>query len=106
MEKVALTPKVLSQVTKLSKLLLQKGYFSYLENAQTYANNLVDFIYSIPTQKHYITKQPRFGRYYCRYKANKHTTYYIAFDTDGTRYLIKNITTNHTADYARYIKGI
>ena len=26
------------------------------------------------------TNHPRYGRYYCRYKANAQTTYYLTFD--------------------------
>lgn len=106
MEKIALTESVFNQVAKLASTLLRKGYFSYSVDAQAYVNNLVDFIYTIPSQKHYQTKRHKYGHYYCRYKPNNHTAYYITFDTDGTRYIVKNIISSHTPQYPRYIKGM
>ena len=52
------------------------------------------------------TKHPRYGRYYCRYKANAQTTYYLTFDVVQDFYFIKNIISNHTKLYPLYIKGI
>jgi hypothetical protein len=103
---VILTPFVAKQTKSLADLLFAKGYFSWVDDAENYVLALVDFIYSIPSQKHYRTKHPKYGHWYCRYKPNKHTTYYITFDTDGQRYLIKNIISSHTPQYPRYIKGI
>ena len=106
MEEIIIHGTALMRINGIYDALLAKGYFSYEENAADYTNAIYNFILSIPTQKHYHTKRPGHGRYYARYKANSHTTYYITFDTDGQRYLIKNIFSNHQPQYPRYIKGI
>ena len=90
---------------RLAYILLAKQYFSFKKDALKYADDLKNFVYSIPAQKHYTTKLPKYGKFYARYKPNKHTTYYITFDKIDEKYLIKNIITNHTPQYPRYIKG-
>ncbi|TAD82527.1 MAG: hypothetical protein EAY75_16300 [Bacteroidetes bacterium] len=89
MEKVIILPSVADIINTLAAKLFYKNYFSFLENAIQYANNLKGFIYSIPTQKHYQTKRPKYGKLYARYKPNSHTTYSITFDTNGETYLVK-----------------
>lgn len=103
MEQIIVEEGVRDKLNALVDILLDKEYFSYLENAEAYANRIYDFIYSIPTLKHKPTKRPEHGIYYCAYKANANTTYYITFDIVADHYLIKNILSNHTKEYAEYI---
>jgi len=106
LEKIIFSEYAAAKIDNLSDILLSKGYFSFLEDSINYVNDLESFIFSIPHQKHYLTKRHKYGRYYCRYKPNKHTTYYITFDTMNDVYLVKNINSSHTPQYPRYIKGI
>ena len=105
MEQIAFTAFAYRRLSGMTAMLLAKNYFSFLADADAYVNTLVDFIYTIPGQKHRATVLPKYGKFYARYKPNKHTTYYITFDKIDEKYLIKNIITNHTPQYPRYIKG-
>ena len=90
----------------LIDILIEDDYFSFLENAISYLIEIYDFIYSIPTQRKKPTHRNRYGNWYCAFKINKHTTWYISFNVEGEEYNITYITNNHTADYPRYIRGI
>lgn len=106
MGQVTVTAFVAEQTQKLATKLYLKNYFSYKEDAEAYVKRLKLFMESIPTQRHYPTKLPKYGKFYARYKPNKHTTYYITFDKQNDQFLIKNIISNHTPQYPRYIKGL
>ena len=85
-------------------MLIKKGYFHIFENAEQYVNNIYNFIQTIPAQQHYPVQNSRHGKYYSRYKANMHTTYYIVFDIMDEVYYVSNIFNNHSRDYNIYIK--
>src|SRR5437867_218966 len=89
----------------LADILYYRGYFGFKQDAQNYVNGIYDFIATIPQQKHYKTKTKKYGAYYCRYKPNRKvkTTYYITFDKEPDLYLVKNIISNHTTEYSKYI---
>jgi hypothetical protein len=89
MEQVAFTAFAYRRLSGMTAMLLAKNYFSFLADADAYVNTLVDFIYTIPGQKHRATVLPKYGKFYARYKQNKHTTYYITFDKIDEKYLIK-----------------
>ena len=106
MAKVVITPAVVSGLDSLLILLFEKGYFSFKENAIQYVDDLYNFILSIPSLRKRPTKSKKFGAWYCRFKPNKHTTWYVTFDVVADVYLIKRIINNHTRDYPAFIKGI
>ena len=106
MEQIILEHTVIIKLNALIDILIDKEYFSYLENAETYVHKLYDFIDTIPSQPRRRTKLPRYGQYYCRYKANAQTSYYITFDVVQDYYFIKNIISSHTRQYPVYIKGL
>ncbi|MEO7309717.1 MAG: hypothetical protein ABIX01_04920 [Chitinophagaceae bacterium] len=106
MEEVIILPSLLAKMNDLVDILFNEEYFALKENAVKYVTALIDFAYTIPIRQHYRTIQPKYGQWYCRYQPNKHTTWYITFDTDGTIYLVKNIINNHTKDYPTFIKGM
>ncbi len=106
MEKVIISPIVVDKLKSLILVLFEKEYFGYMETALIYVDNIYDFILSIPSQKKKRTKKSKFGTWYCSYKANRKTTYFITFDYERDVYLIKNITNNHSPDYPSFIKGI
>lgn len=106
MEQIIIDASVENKLYSLAEALYYKEYFSYWENVEDYVNNIVDFIYTIPNQPRRRTKHPKLGKYYCRYKANAQTSYYITFDVVEDFYFIKNIISNHTKEYPIYIKGL
>ena len=105
MEKIILLPQLIEKIERLTVILFDKEYFSYPEDAIAYTDAIYDFIYTIPGNLRRRTKHPRYGLYYCRYKANTQTTYYITFDVIQGYYFIKNIISNHTKEYPLYIRG-
>lgn len=106
MEQIIIFEKVRTQLRNISKKLHSKKYFGTLALSDAYVLTLIDFINDIPTATHRRTKNPKHGAYYCTYKHNSKTSWYISFDIEGDLYNIKNITNNHSADYPKYIRGI
>ena len=105
-KKIKLTDPLINKLNSLVDILYYKEYFGFRDSAKDYVNAIYDFIYTIPTLKHRQTKNKKHGGYYCRYKPNKNTTWYITFDIEDDLYLIKDITNNHSKDYPRFIAGI
>ncbi|MEO7312661.1 MAG: hypothetical protein ABIX01_19905 [Chitinophagaceae bacterium] len=103
MEKIIYTPRAKKKIEQLFTALLKKGYFFEVENALDYIANIDKAISNISDATHHKTKNPYFGKWYIKYKANRKTTWYIFFDKDNEGYLIKNIINNHTNDNPRYI---
>jgi hemerythrin-like domain-containing protein len=99
-------PLVTRKQVALLKELIEKGYFSTDKAALSYAQNIRDFIYSLPDKAHHKTKDNSQGQYYASYKANKHTTWYVLFDITKDHYQIRNIINNHTPDYPKFIAGL
>ncbi len=106
MEKVIISPFVVNKLESLILVLFENEYFGFMESAMDYVDNIYDFILSIPSEKKKRTKKSKFGNWYCSYKANRKTTYFITFDYERGIYLIKNITNNHSSDYPSFIKSI
>jgi len=86
--------------------LYKAEYFGFRESAIDYSNKILDFIYTIPTLKKKPTKRNKYGNWYCAYKYNSKTTWYITFDVEDNIYLVTHITNNHTTDYPKYIRGL
>ena len=106
MEKVILLAEAEEMLQDLIFILFKEKYFSFLQNSLEYVDLIYDFIYTVPTQRKKATHRNRYGNWYCAFKINKHTTWYISFNVEGDEYNITHITNNHTADYPRYIRGI
>ncbi len=106
MEEIILLPEVISKLNQLVNILYEKEYFGFIDSAFNYANNIYDFIYTIPQQRYKLTANKKLGTYYCSFKANRNTTWYITFDKQDNRYLIQDISNNHSADYAYFIATI
>lgn len=106
MEQVILMPFADNKLMDLVDILYEDEYFGFRADAKKYVDNIYEFIYSIPTQRRKKTKHNKYGAWYCQYKSNRQTTYYICFDMEDDVYLIKNITNNHSKDYPDFIKGI
>ncbi len=79
-------------------ILFKNDYFSYLENAESYKNDIVDFvennIKNFPSKKT-PAKLENFGSNYIFYKSNARTTWFVFFEQQGSHYLITHIINNH-----------
>ena len=105
MEKVKILNSVRLEIDDYITLFYDEEYFGFLESSEEYVNKIYDFIYTIPTLRRKQTHNKRYGAYYCSYKANANTTWYIVFDIDDNDYLVRFITDNHSREYAVYIGG-
>jgi hypothetical protein len=102
---VIIKPEVVDYLTELINVLYKEEYFGFFESSLEYVDKIIDFIFEIPQAKPKLTKKNRFGNYYCTYKPNKNTSWYIVFDVEDNIYLVKLITNNHSSYYPIYIKG-
>jgi len=103
-------PEVLEYLDSLVDILFEKSYFSYVEDALDYVDELR---YDIKTKLHTKLHKPapkRFDIYgkdmeYAVFKKNRQTTWYVFFtkylEKGEEIYLIRHIENNHTA--AQYL---
>jgi hypothetical protein len=105
MEKVVITGFAIDKLETLIDTLYEKGYFGFYTEAQHVVSKIIDFIYTVPVQRKRPTINSKYGKFYCRYKANDNTTYYVCFDAVDELYIVKNIINNHTWEYPYYIKS-
>ena len=106
MEEVIILPELEDKLFDLVTILYKENYFSFLESSLSYVDNIVNFIYTIPTLQFKEAANKKFGKYYCSYKANRNTTWYITFDKQDERFIIQYITNNHTEEYPYFISKI
>ena len=100
MEKVKILykPEVEDFFVDLVLLLFREDYFSYLENAESYKNNIIDFVEnSITTFPSHKTplKLIDFGSNYIFYKSNSRTTWFVFFEKHKSNYLVTHVINNH-----------
>jgi hypothetical protein len=105
-EKVIILPVVYDYLFDLIKTLYDKEYFAFEDSTKNYVNGIVDFMYTLPDLKAKVASKDKFGKYYCTFKANNNTSWYIVFDVEDNVYLIKFITNNHSHYYPTYIRGL
>jgi hypothetical protein len=74
MEKIILDDLVKIKLKELTSILFEEEYFGFVLDAENYVNNIIDFIFTIPTLKHKRTSYTKYGSYYCKYKHNHKTT--------------------------------
>ncbi len=106
MEEVILLPAARDKLENLAGILFNQNYFAIEKNALNYVDAIYDFIYSIPQRQRYATNNHRYGAWFCRYKPNRHTTWYITFDTDDKKWLVRNLFNNHTSGYATFLRNL
>ena len=106
MEEVIILPELEDKLFNMVSLFYEEEYFGFLVSALAYIDNIVNFIYSIPTLRYKETANNKFGEYYCSYKANRNTTWYITFDKQDDRFIVQYITNNHTEEYPYFISKI
>jgi hypothetical protein len=102
--KIAFDPMVLDYLDELAFQLYKNEYFGFYETACEYVDKMVDDIISnIHLKPH--KKAPQvftkygYGMSYFTYQPNKQTTWYIFFNENNNRYLIRFITNNHVSGH-------
>jgi hypothetical protein len=104
-QKVIIKPEVVDFLADLMNVLYKEEYFGFFESSLDYVDKIIEFINQIPTLKYKSTIKKDFGKYYCTYKANKKTSWYVLFDIETDIYLVKLITNNHSSKYPIYVNG-
>ena len=96
---------------ELEIVLLEKGYFSFKENADKY---VADLFYDIETNLPRLRHKPapkyydKYGKdiYYSAFRKNRRTTWYAFFtkyeENEETIYLVLYIGNNHTEAHHLY----
>ena len=105
MAKITVTPEVQHQLHDLLEVLVNKHYFSFLENAEAYVDALVDFMHTIPNQQIKATNST-YAQWYCSFRPNKQTQWFMLFDIDDDHYIIKKIFNSYSKDYPELIRSI
>ncbi len=102
--KVAYHPLVIDYLEQLTFELYKKEYFGFYKSACEYVDKMIDYISSnIHDRPHH--KAPSFFESYGKnmlfitYLPNKQTTWYILFNVNDNRYLVRYITNNHVAGH-------
>jgi len=98
LEKIIFEKAVLEYFDDLVYSLFKKGYFSFAESAQQYADDIAGFVISnISTFPHKKTPKPLqyLGSNYIFYNNSSRTTWYIFFEKRDQNYLITGMTNNH-----------
>ena len=101
-EKIVIVKQdVVDYLDNLAMILFVENYFRFLESAENYVDEIFDFVLTVPSQVSYdITNEKSiyYGKNlkYCRYRANKKTTWFIYFERRDCRYIVKHIENSHT----------
>lgn len=102
--KVAFHPLVIDYLEELTFKLYEKDYFGFYDAACEYVDKMVDDISSNIHIKAHQKAPAYFNKYgknmfYISYQPNEQTTWYIFFNVNDDRYLIRYITNNHTSGH-------
>ena len=84
---------------ELVYLLFQNEYFGFEEDAKYYVDKITFFIeenISVYPSKNSPEEFKKYGEKFMLYKANAQTSWYIFFDQNEHKFLIRFITNNHT----------
>ena len=104
--KVLFLPEIREYLKELSYLLYEKHYFSFLDSAENYMEEL---IFNVETTLHVRQKRnapPHFNKYgkdmyYSSFRKNKNTEWYVFFNVyqeqGETIYLVRFISNNHVS---------
>lgn len=102
--KVAYHPQVIDFLEQLTFTLYEEQYFGFYETACEYVDKMIDYISNnIHIRRH--CKAPSYFESYGKnmlfitYQPNKQTTWYILFNINNNRYLVRYITNNHVSGH-------
>jgi len=102
--KVVVLPKVRQYIYELSYILYKKDYFSYLDTAEEYFEELFEDINTtLPNRQKRCAPEyfERYGKnmFYATFRKSKRTQWYVFFsiyeENDELIYLVRYITNNH-----------
>jgi hypothetical protein len=102
--KVLVIPKVRQYLYELSFILYKNNYFSYLDTAEKYVEELFEDIKTtLPNRQKYNAPKyfELYGKdmFYSIFRKNKHTQWYVFFsiyeDKGELIYLVRYISNNH-----------
>ncbi len=82
-------------------ILYNENYFGFIENAESYVDEIYDSTKAYILLKQYKKspeKLKKHGNFYVTFKVNKKTTWYIFFNKKDNKYLVKYITNNHNKE--------
>lgn len=102
---IIILPEVRFFLAELAMELLAEDYFSFLGSAELMVNDIVDFIYQLPTVAHFELP-PKAEKHFSKYGKNlqyaffkrtssRQTTWYVFFMRKEGRYIVCYITNNH-----------
>jgi len=102
--KIAYHPLVIDFLEQLTFALYEKGYLGFYDSACDYVDKMVDYISDNIHVDRYKKAPPCFNSYgknmlYITYQPNNQTTWYIFFNVNDNRYLIRYITNNHVSGH-------
>ena len=109
--RIIFLPEALEYFNELTTILYQNEYFGFEESALNYVDELID---EINNSLHLRIKNPapvpfeKFGKglFYCSFRKNKHTTWYVFFTQyqikDERVYLVRHISNDHEIS-SRYL---
>jgi len=102
--KVAYHPLVIDFLEQLTFALYEEQYFGFYETACDYVDKMIDYVSSnIHKSQHH--KAPTYFNSHAKnmlfitYQPNKQTTWYIFFNINDNRYLVRYITNNHVSGH-------
>lgn len=105
MEKVIVYSQEAEKYLKeLIDVLFENEYFSFRDDAIEYVLKIRDYVrqnIAYPAKETPIKFRDH-GEKYMFYKANANTTWYIFFNQDEQRFVVKFITNNHTNFIANF----
>lgn len=105
MAEVIYSDAVENKLKQLILTLYEEEYFGFIEDAESYVHKIYDFIDTVPVQKRKLCQNAAHGKWYCRYQHNRKTFWFILFDTDGKTFFIRDLISNHSAEYPQFISG-
>lgn len=102
MKRIVLSHEFIEELDELFDILIERGFFSYDENALKYIDDIERFIAS---SIHTYPKREvpsLFAKYgkdlkYIAYKKNTRTTWYILFEETDSTFFVRHITNNHVS---------
>jgi len=100
MKEIRFHKNALNFLEELSMILIEENYFSFVEAADKYIEDIVNFILTNINNFPHKKAPEFFSKYgkdllYIFYNRNKNTTWYIFFEKTEIHYIIRHISNNH-----------
>ena len=104
MEKIIFNKRVVQQLNEIVFILFNEKYFSFVETALEYRNDILSAITvsNLKRGKASPPKNVKLGNFYIKHKSNHHTTWYVFYDIIHEEFYIEHIINNHLPE-ARFL---